>query len=975
MVAKIIRIDESLSSPPKPDAFTPRFLAAAASPALADEYAKYPPYRTAQGALPALAGEDGPRFHRADYWHVVLPGPNGTEPNTKTGIASWDHPACPLGDMTSDIPTAVLFDGAMMIDTPGDYRFRVETTLPVSLTVDGESKTSVPPYARIKATLKKRFPGNDAKKQGLAMQAEWPSHTVDLRVELSSGIVPFKMVLARAKLDVPPRGRILWQRPGDDDFSVLPSALFVHAVTPEVETAYRKFGNGYPWRQLTVKPQKAASTDVAALASAFDPTSHVSSDADYRAMHTKLEAGFLGDPVWGGSVELGHNLLALINARFAYLRSHPEQLSPQSGSGKVRGDLMQHAVALRPFMEACLRNPQLQQRALATRVELQRFAGTVLKRPFFTEENAGTNDGYSDQDNFLVNVWRAAEAWDDPVAYDAACSLHDNHFRCAPEGQEGLHSDAIYSFHCANGRHVNMGGYGRDWMARVMTQSRIGTPWGCTQEQYRRMADWALAYEWFFFNGAAAFTVNGRHNKHIGRYDTGFADRLLGLPDGILSPHQRDRLTTMRARLEKNSPLSGNVFFFRHLQMIHRRDDYYIDVKMNSPLVGGVETFAGAHPGNLSFGDGVTTLLRHGDEYRAIHTDAYDITKALWRYRSLPGTTQNNYESANADGRNNPDRYRGGGGSRSGGVSDGEYGHCGFEFNHLTQARKFFACTDDGLVVLANGITGDRPSPAGDYSYRSNVNQCVLQTDVVVTDARGQSFTIRAEESRHIALPLDQKYWVAHSDIAYLVLPTGAERGPGKPGELVVRTALRTPLNRLGPAIMETPAMAPYRDRCRQAAEATPPVQSRVLEIWIDHGTAAPSNASCAYFACMRPQRRTPEAWMADTGFDILANTATCQAVRDTDARVLHAFFYKPGRVAEITVGQPTSLMLRTLAAGKRRLTVQDPVAACTRDMATMSDVARVTIDGMDHELRMTGAGDPDDRYRGGLTSIELPKQ
>jgi hypothetical protein len=950
LVAKVIRLDGSIPPLPSAASFKPRFRALGASVPSAPEYAAYPAYRTSESVLPAEPRPGQPEFQACDYWHLMVP-----------------EPASQLEDLRTGIPAAALIEGLLLVEQAGVYRFQIDSTLPARLAVGTRTAIVAADFAADQ-TQAETVPEKNRNKRPAAIAANWPAHQQELTVELKAGLVPFQLTIERRHPEAPARYKLAWQPPGAPALAPLSGDHFLHAVAPEVETAYRLYSKAYPWRSLAIKKQKTADPELAKLVAGFDPAAYAGTDADYNAMQAKLMKGFLGDAALAGSPQLASQLLELTRTRFAFMRQHPEQLDPKSFAGKIRGDLLQHQIALRPFLEACLRQPQLQASALATQAELEMFTAIIFRRSFLAEEHQGTNDGYGDQNNFLVNIWRGAEAWDDPVAFDAARSLYDSHFRY---GGQGLHPDGIFSFHCANGRHINMGGYGDNWVSRVMNNSRAGTPWGSTQEQYRRLADWTLAYEWFFYKGAAAFTTFGRHNSHQGKYNAGYADRLFSLSKDLVPATVVVALREMKTRLATNQPLVGNHFFYRHLQMMHRRADYYLDVKMNSPLVGGIETFAGAHPGNLSFADGVTTLLRHGDEYRALHTP-YDITQSLWRYRSLPGTTQNNYEAANPDGCNNPDRYRAGGGSRAGGVSDGEFGHCGFEFNHGTKARKLFAFTENGLFVLGTGITGDKPAPAGDYSYRTTLNQCTFQAEVTITNAKGESTVIKLDETeRTVTLKLDQKYWIEHNGIGYLVLPTGAERGAGQPGELIVRVSLRTTLNRLAAAIMDNPKMAPYKERCQKAFAANPPRQAKVLEIWIDHGTLPPKEATCAYVVAMRPEARKPADWLADCGVKILANTAACQAVEDTLAKITHAFFYEPGTVGNITVKQPASVMLRQHADGRKILVVQDPVAACTGKLADMCNVLQVTVDGKEQSIQMPGAFDPDDRYRGGMKSIE----
>jgi hypothetical protein len=140
-----------------------------------------------------------------------------------------------------------------------------------------------------------------------------------------------------------------------------------------------------------------------------------------------------------------------------------------------------------------------------------------------------------------------------------------------------------------------------------------------------------------------------------------------------------------------------------------------------------------------------------------------------------------------------------------------------------------------------------------------------------------------------------------------------------------------------------------------------------VLELWIDHGAQPLRAARCEYFVSMRPERRTAADWLAAPGFEILANDRAVQAVRDLDANIVHAFFYEPGEVAGLAVQRPASVMLHRQAAGAAVLTVQDPIAACTRDAKAMTSVLEGSVAGVPFAIQLPGGFDPDDRYRGGL--------
>ena len=387
-----------------------------------------------------------------------------------------------------------------------------------------------------------------------------------------------------------------------------------------------------------------------------------------------------------------------------------------------------------------------------------------------------------------------------------------------------------------------------------------------------------------------------------------------------------------------------------------------------------METFAGATPGNLSFGDGVTTLLKSGEEYRSIHR--YNIPDSLWRFRSLPGTTQLNEEWGSLDKWNGLDRYRAGCGQRAGGVSDGELGSCAFEFvshgRNATRARKFFVFLEDGLFVLGGGITGAKAASAP-FSYRSNLNQTAFMGDLSVRAADGTKAAIQASVTEeHLVFPLTQRFWVEHAGIGYLVLPSAgpADRGAA----LHIRVSERTPENRLVSAIYnaDTPGMAAYREAC---AELTAKGRKAVvLEIWVDHGQQ-PADASVAYFVCMRPEKYANGRLLHEPPVDVLENSAQCQAVKDKTSGIVHAFFYAAGTLAaapRVGVDRPAALMLRPKGRGWL-LTVQDPTAACTPKVEQHASAIQVSLPGGKQTVTLPGAGDPDDRRQGAPITVSMP--
>ncbi len=850
-------------------------------------------------------------FRLPGYWHRPV---EDLRLGAAAGKAAVSVPDLGRGDVSARV------EGFLLIDRAGTYGFRVET--------NAETETIIG---------RKRLLGAES-------------------LRLTPGAIPLAVTVAGREK---PSFALLWKPPGTEVWEPVPPERFLHAVPAAAERCYAAFTQKPSRRRLEAKEGGNAPEAGQEPPAAPDA-------AAYRSARDALLRRFRNT----GDLAAAERLLRWAKAYFTHAREvyAPRWLRLQDSALLADGE------ALRPFLETCLTVPTLQRAALGVRVTIARNADMVFGRAFFSEWHQGTNDAYGDRDNFVGLIWQAAALWDDPTAYDAARCLYDSHFAHRPGTAEGLESDGTFNFHAANGRQLNMGAYGKDWANRALRFARVGTPWGETRRQYERLAAYVLAYEWFSYRGAMAFCANGRHNTHEGSCPREFAERLLALPKACLSEGTRTALAAMRARQRgEGGRLEGNRFFFRQLQSVHRRADYWIDVKMSSPLVGGAETFAGQNPGNLSFGDGVTTLLRKGDEYRPIHR--YTVPDALWRFRSLPGTTQLDEEWGCTNPWKGLDRYRAGGGARAGGVSDGTLGHCGFAFvshgRNATRARKLFVFLEDGMFVLGGGIVGGKPAQEP-FAYRSTLNQTALTGPVSLLAEDGTAAEIPAgTEERHLSFPLRQRFWVEHGGIGYLVLPSDAPAD--REATLHVRVSVRTPSNRLIPRILDAPDadMVAYKAKCAALTEKGR--RATVLEIWVDHG-AQPKGASVAYYVCMRPERIPPAALLKASPAVVLANDATCQAVKDMASGTLHAFFHEAGtlpRPPRIGVDRPASLMLRPSPKGWVA-TVQDPVAACAKDTAQHAQSLTLSLGGTRRKIALPGAGDPDDRRRGAPVTVPL---
>lgn len=911
-----------------------------------DIFKNYTPFRSAEMAQ----DPKDDTFYLPNYWH--RPYPTLAIGNTDSFVENKDKPL--FSAIPNDIWThraALSWSGLIMVEPNTKTVFRVLSTIPTQLTVNGSNNKPS------KLTITRSMIKVDDKKNAS------PSTSKESKViQTKNGFIRFDLISTECNHVKNPAILVQMRQSSDEPWQAVEAWRILHIAHESADKAYRTFFKDSAHKVLSMQMDAQKHTEANPYKT---PTNLTDFNINgFRATCQALSVHYQKN----GDTETAKQLLEALLARLKMMRQTTDPQYVKLGFGKVHGQTIRLWIEMLPFLKRCERSPILQPLALQVRAEMTLACDRIWARSFFSEANDGTNDGYGDDSNFIVNIWRCAMLSDTPLAYDGARSLYDSHFAYAPYTNCGFMRDGTINFHNANGRQLNMGAYGKDWVTRILHPTHFGSPWGNSREAYERLVQYTLNYEWFYYKDAMAFCANGRHNTHNGHYNKGFSDRLLNLPPMAISETSKIQLKAMNKRLDSHRILNGNRFFERQLMSVHRRADYYIDVKMSSPLSGGVETFAGNYSGNLSFADGVTTLLRHGDEYRPIHR--YTIPDSLWRFRALPGTTQHNVEWGSNHVYKGLDRYRAGGGARAGGVSDGEVGHCAFDFHshkrNASAANKMFTFTENGMMVLGSKISGWKPAEET-FSYRSTINQTTFKDKVVIYDGEKETL-LREISAPTTVLPLNRSYWIEHNGIGYFIPKQTSKT-------LHIEIATRTPSNRLASHIFNHPDvdMQKYKASADDLTAKGRAVD--IVTIWIDHGPQ-PNMMDMSYFVAMRPERYPKGAGFMtkDAPIKLIQNTDQCQAVLDTESKTLHVMFYTAGTLPapyNITVDRPASVMLRQIDDTWAVIAIQDPIVACTRNLTQMSHTITLSINGEKHTYKMPGANNPDDRYQGRILLID----
>ena len=943
---QILRRPDPAAPLPIANAFTPTTPWPADSRGLDTDY---PPFRTNESFHPA-----GPPFIRSTHHHTIVPSLS-ISPNKEKIPTLATYPAYPIGDLGGTYGgsiAAARFSGLITPATTGTHHFTLEINQPATLTIAGKSATLTQPGT---------------------LTLEVPTPTLaPLTFELITANHP-----DRQQLD----SLLLWKTPGSEKPVPVPMEALFHPVDVSRERPLAKLTGQFAHRSPNRTTRDLPDESIPTPPSAEKP----------EAIHSlrPLTEIYLHGTRHAGDPAVAQAAFDLIHARIDAIRTGKLSPAHPSFAACTRGEDLAAYQAAAPFLSVTENHPALQIPSLRARALIASYVtATVSGRGGLTDACGGANDCYSDTHNFSGAIGPAAIILDSPYAYDGATTLLDTQFRFAPGGHEVLYADGTVCFHNVNGRQLHLSGYGSDWFRRIGIGRYPGTPWAISADQIHRLARYPAAYEWFLYKDTYSFLINGRHNGHknpgqqTSRIAADHARFLIERAGPSIAPADRADLDALIERVAKNpeNSITGHRFHYKTLASNQRGADFYIEAKMLSPLIAGPETFAGALPWNMGYGDGFTALMRHANEYANIHRNAPNAYQhfsykgntapadlALWAYAARPGLTQLDHELMGTD------RYRTGSGTHAGGTSDGTRGSMGYESNtKATHHFKFYTFTPDGFASLTTDITAtDAKHVVPGTSFRTNLNQCDWRAPVHLTRQNGQTLTIPADApDQSLSLPLDQRYLVRHDGIAYLILPTGSELAPGKPGTLDLHLTTRSPLTPL-PGYTPTPEQTTLIQQTKLHETR----RAKIFHLSINHGTT-PHQAQAAYFVSMTTGDSPATTLLENPPVAILQNHPQLQALRDTRDGTTHAFFRAPGDLKDtegnplLKSPHPIILMWRP---DNRTLTAQDPRTGCTADVSQFLTQTTVQVLSQPIPITLPATGQPDDRFHGQPITLPVP--
>lgn len=439
--------------------------------------------------------------------------------------------------------------------------------------------------------------------------------------------------------------------------------------------------------------------------------------------------------------------------------------------------------------------------------------------------------------------------------------------------KEGIQPD--YSFH-QHGPQQQFGNYGSAFAADILRWGVIfrDTPFQFPDDKTKILSDYLLkGMRWVVWKNQMDISACGRQL---------FPDAQKGKARNIAAIFARMPLfdPSLKTHYEKAmDDFSGNVHFWKSDMTVHRRNNFYVSVKMSSSRVAGSESCNSENIQGYHLGDGACYLYQSGNEYTNIFP--------FWDWKRIPGTTTYHDEEPlpvlscsgyliNSD--------------FVGGVSDGMNGVATLAYlRDGLKAQKSWFFFNEAVVSVGAGISSDE-----DKVVNTTVNQSFLHGPVVVKS--GNTRKILSPGDHH----LDRVQWVIHDQWGYFF--------PDKPDiKLSNKSQMGT---------------------WHQVLERMPPRMEKadLFTLWLDHGLR-PRSSRYAWYAFPGATAANMEQKASEV--TITANTDKLQVAESFASKIAGFVFVNAGSAqsklfGKVSVDKPSVMML-SRQSGKIRISLSDP--------------------------------------------------
>lgn len=328
----------------------------------------------------------------------------------------------------------------------------------------------------------------------------------------------------------------------------------------------------------------------------------------------------------------------------------------------------------------------------------------------------------------------------------------------------------------------------------------------------------------------------------------------------------------------------GHQQFHNQDRVVHRGAGWTFAIAMSSKRMARYEWGNGENLRGWYVGDGMTYL------YTGDHAQFSDGFWPTVDSMAMPGTTVSRKpRMPHGSGFSTVAAYADWvGGASYRGIA-GAVGMHLINHDKALQARKSWFCLPDAVVALGAGITGTDGHPVVTVVENRNLH------------AARSRFTLTGR-------------WAHLDGTGGYLFPAGGE--------------LRT---------LEEERTGSWREinTGNDTSGSTTPVTRRYRSLWFEHGTD-PADQGYAYV--LLPGATMEQTWRraADPGFQVLANTAAVQAIKDARRQLVLANFWAAGTAGGLTTDGPASVVTG-VDGGRLHVAVSDP----SRTAATV----RLTID------------------------------
>lgn len=394
------------------------------------------------------------------------------------------------------------------------------------------------------------------------------------------------------------------------------------------------------------------------------------------------------------------------------------------------------------------------------------------------------------------------------------------------------------------------------------------TDFAIGQEVVDRMADYMLdGTSWTIRGDIMELYLGYRPYKFDVGYQNYAQEYIEPLKRMIVSDSKNaSRYQTVLDNIQGNNVSNGkngNNYMWRSGYASHMRDDYGVNIKMDSKdIIGGEWRGSTQKYGQLIYwtSSAASSITVDGDEYTKVYP-TFD-----WAH--VPGTTTANriVGDFSEDGRfiNGTDHTIG--------VSNGKYGATAYVMNKKnTQATKGYFFFDNEFVALGAGINSKESVNIHTTLNQSKANQVTVNGNTVPNGTKGKSYTGQ---------------WVHNDKTGYVF-----------PKETTVQ--ISNGLQADNPSLWE-----------QTEKDATP----ETFTAWIDHGMK-PKDESYEYIVLPNKTSKEVEKYSKNVPIEIVANTKDVQAVRHDGLKQTQINFYKAGSLEykdghTVTVNYPCSLII-----------------------------------------------------------------